>query len=168
MIIKQQANYAKAAVLPVHFRIHSLVFIHSFKWTVPKLWGGGKRLNEFHVTWFGWFLLGERDSAPHSKKWSFMFSEPLAKIKNKTIIKTSLRARGPPGVSRALRSVRILRIGRIGSDEWTNVGNSEWGYRGRFRIQPLLNHSLKWLIYSKHRCCSDMSDLLWFCLIERK
>ncbi len=20
--------------------------------------------------------------------------------------------------------------------EWTNVGNSEWGYRGRFRIQP--------------------------------
>ncbi len=45
-----------------------------------------------------------------------MFSEPLAKIKNKTKIKTSLRARGPPGVSGALRSVRILRIGRIGSD----------------------------------------------------
>ncbi len=45
-----------------------------------------------------------------------MFSEPLAKIKNETKIKTSLRARGPPGVSGALRSVRILRIGRIGSD----------------------------------------------------
>ncbi len=44
-----------------------------------------------------------------------MFSEPLAKIKNETKIKTSLRARGPPGVSGALRSVRILRIGRIGS-----------------------------------------------------
>ncbi len=44
-----------------------------------------------------------------------MFSETLAKIKNETKIKTSLRARGPPGVSGALRSVRILRIGRIGS-----------------------------------------------------
>ncbi len=39
-----------------------------------------------------------------------MFSEPLAKIKNETTIKTSLRARGPPGVSGALRSVHILRI----------------------------------------------------------
>ncbi len=36
--------------------------------------------------------------------------------KNDTKIKTSLRARGPPGVSGALRSLRILRIGRIGSD----------------------------------------------------
>ncbi len=44
-----------------------------------------------------------------------MFSEPLAKIKNETKIKTSLRARGPPGVSGALRSMRILHIGRIGS-----------------------------------------------------
>ncbi len=44
-----------------------------------------------------------------------MFSKPLAKIKNETKIKTSLRARGPPGVSGALCSVRILRIGRIGS-----------------------------------------------------
>ncbi len=44
-----------------------------------------------------------------------MFSEPLAKIKKETKIKTSLRARGPPGVSGALCSVRILRIGRIGS-----------------------------------------------------
>ncbi len=32
------------------------------------------------------------------------------------LIKTSLRARGPPGVSGALCSLRILRIGRIGSD----------------------------------------------------
>ncbi len=30
-------------------------------------------------------------------------------------IKTSLRARGPPGVSGALCTLRILRIGRIGS-----------------------------------------------------
>ncbi len=33
----------------------------------------------------------------------------------KTKMKTSLRARGPPGVLGALCSVRILRIGRIGS-----------------------------------------------------
>ncbi len=45
-----------------------------------------------------------------------MFSEPLAKIKNETKIKTSLTAKGPPGVSGTLRSVRILRIGRIGSE----------------------------------------------------
>ncbi len=34
---------------------------------------------------------------------------------NETKIKTSLRARGPPGVSGALHSLRILHIGRIGS-----------------------------------------------------
>ncbi len=45
-----------------------------------------------------------------------MFSQQLAKFKNETKIKTSLRARGPPGVSGDLRSVRILRIGRIGSE----------------------------------------------------
>ncbi len=33
--------------------------------------------------------------------------------KTETKIKTSLRARGPPGVSGALRSLRILCIGRI-------------------------------------------------------
>ncbi len=44
-----------------------------------------------------------------------MFSQQLAKFKNETKIKTSLRARGPPAVSGALRSLRILRIGRIGS-----------------------------------------------------
>ncbi len=37
-----------------------------------------------------------------------MFSQQLAKLKNKTKIKTSLRARGPPK-----RSLRILRIGRL-------------------------------------------------------
>ncbi len=74
-----------------------------------------KRLDDIHVTWFGWFVRRERDSAPHKNKRSFMFSEPLAKIKNETKIKTSLRARGPPGVSGALRSGCILRIGRIGS-----------------------------------------------------
>ncbi len=42
-----------------------------------------------------------------------MFSQQLAKFQNETKIKTSLRARGPPGVSGALRSMRILRIGRI-------------------------------------------------------
>ncbi len=36
-----------------------------------------------------------------------------AKLKNETKIKTYLRARGPPGVSGALRSLRILRIGSI-------------------------------------------------------
>ncbi len=46
-----------------------------------------------------------------------MFSQQLAKFKIETKIKTSLRARGPPGVSGALCSLRILRIGRIGSDE---------------------------------------------------
>ncbi len=44
-----------------------------------------------------------------------MFSQQLAKFKIETKIKTSLRARGPPGVSGALSSLRILRIGRIGS-----------------------------------------------------
>ncbi len=44
-----------------------------------------------------------------------MFSQQLAKFKIETKIKTSLRARGPPGVSGALCSLRILRIGRIGS-----------------------------------------------------
>ncbi len=45
-----------------------------------------------------------------------MFSQQLAKFKIETKIKTSLRARGPPGVSGALSSLRILRIGRIGSE----------------------------------------------------
>ncbi len=44
-----------------------------------------------------------------------MFSQPLAKFKNETKMISSLRARGPPGVSGALRSLRTLRIGRIGS-----------------------------------------------------
>ncbi len=48
-----------------------------------------------------------------------MFSEPLAKIKNETKIKTSLRSRGPPGVPG-----RILRIGRISSD-WSDVDYCE-------------------------------------------
>ncbi len=42
-----------------------------------------------------------------------MFSQPLANFKNETKMKSSLRARG---VSGALRSLRILLIGRIGSD----------------------------------------------------
>ncbi len=46
---------------------------------------------------------------------SFMFSELLAKPQNETKIKTYLGARWPPGVSGALRSLRILHIGRIGS-----------------------------------------------------
>ncbi len=54
-----------------------------------------------------------------------MFSELLAKIKNETKIKTSLRSRGPPGVSGALRSVRILRIGRIGSDNTASAEDDQ-------------------------------------------
>ncbi len=49
-----------------------------------------------------------------------MFSKQLAKFKNETKIKTSWRARGPPGVSGGLRSLRILCIGRIDS-EYNNV-----------------------------------------------
>ncbi len=41
------------------------------------------------------------------------FQNRWPKLRNKTKIKTSLSARGPPGVSGALRSVCILRIGRI-------------------------------------------------------
>ncbi len=44
-----------------------------------------------------------------------MFLQLLSKLKNETKMKSSLRARGPPGVSGTLRSLRILRIGRIGS-----------------------------------------------------
>ncbi len=73
-----------------------------------------------------------------------MFSQQLAKFKIETKIKTSLRARGPPGVSGALCSLRILRIGRIGSDcdcsgviqvpgnhhlSGPEVGQSHWLYR---------------------------------------
>ncbi len=43
------------------------------------------------------------------------FHNRWPKSKTKLKLKTSLRARGPPGVSGALRSLRILRIGRIGS-----------------------------------------------------
>ncbi len=45
----------------------------------------------------------------------FTFSQQLTKFKNETKIKTSLRARGSPGVSGAQRSLHILHIGRIGS-----------------------------------------------------
>ncbi len=63
------------------------------------------------------FLRWEGDSAPHYNKLSFMFSYLLAKLKNETKIKTSLGARGPPGVSGALRSLRIVHIGRIALPE---------------------------------------------------
>ncbi len=59
----------------------------------------------------------ESVTAHHINK-LFMFSQQLAKFQNVTKIKTFLRARGPPGVSGALCSVRILRIGRIGSACW--------------------------------------------------
>ncbi len=74
-----------------------------------------KKLYYIHITWFDWFLRWEGDSAPHYNKLSFMFSYLLAKLKNETKIKTSLGARGPPGVSGALRSLCIVHIGRIGS-----------------------------------------------------
>ncbi len=41
------------------------------------------------------------------------FTPPRICFQNWTKIKTYLRARGPPGVSGTLRSLRILRIGRI-------------------------------------------------------
>ncbi len=44
-----------------------------------------------------------------------MFSQPLVNLKNEAKMKTPLRAKGSPGVSGALCSLRILRIGRIGS-----------------------------------------------------
>ncbi len=42
-------------------------------------------------------------------------------IQIETKIKTSLRARGPPGVSGGLSSLRILRIGRIGSGYHSDI-----------------------------------------------
>ncbi len=63
----------------------------------------------------------ERTTAPHYNKWSFMFPN------SKTKMKSSLRARGAPGVSGALRSLRILRIGRIGSGYFgTKLGQKKW------------------------------------------
>ncbi len=65
----------------------------------------------------------ERVTAHHIKRNDhscFHNSWPNSKTKQ---IKTSLRARGPPGVSGALRSLRILRIGRIGSDCETKSHN---------------------------------------------
>ncbi len=64
-----------------------------------------------------------------------MFSQQLAKFKIETKIKTSLRARGPPGVSGALSSVRILRIGRIGS-----------GSRGLYVLSLSPGKSPDWLL----------------------
>ncbi len=54
----------------------------------------------------------ERVTAHCIKRNDHSCFQPLAKLKNDTKIKISLRARGAPGVSGALR---ILRIGRIGS-----------------------------------------------------
>ncbi len=62
------------------------------------------------------FLHRERDSHRIKRNDHFMFSQQPAKSKNETKIKTSLRARGPTGVSGALCSLRILPIGRIGSE----------------------------------------------------
>ncbi len=55
-----------------------------------------------------------------------MISQQLAKFKIETKIKTSLRARGPPGVSGALCSLRILRIGRIGSGVTWSFRNHQY------------------------------------------
>ncbi len=51
-------------------------------------------------------------------------------IQNETKIKTYLRARDPPGFSGALYSLRILRLGRIGSETLHNqlIANSEPEY----------------------------------------
>ncbi len=53
-----------------------------------------------------------------------MFSQQLAKFKNETKIKTPLRARGPPGVSGALRSLHIPCIGGIGSEYTPHISEN--------------------------------------------
>ncbi len=74
----------------------------------------------------------EQETSPHSRYmiWQICYVErattvritinhhvflAVGIIKKTTKMKSSLRARGSPGVSGALRSLRIVRIGRIGS-----------------------------------------------------
>ncbi len=72
----------------------------------------------------------------------FHNSWPNSKTKQ---IKTSLRARGPPGVSGALRSLRILPIGRIGSAK-TNKRRHGIGHITCCIIYRLINYRM----LSKH------------------
>ncbi len=57
----------------------------------------------------------ESVTAHHIKINDHSCFQPLAKLKNETKIKTSLKARVPLVFLGALRSLRVLRIGRIGS-----------------------------------------------------
>ncbi len=70
-------------------------------------------------------------------------------IQNKTKIKKSLRARGPPGVSGALCNLSILRIGRIGSAE----GEQKWDRLGYVRNPRSLMEGMETL------CRDDIGDL---------
>ncbi len=72
----------------------------------------------------------ERATAPHYNKLITHVFIAAGQIQNKTKIKTYLRARDPPGFSGALRSLRILRLGRIGSGTLHDqlIANSEPEY----------------------------------------
>ncbi len=81
-----------------------------------------KRLYDIHVTWFDRFLHRKGDSAALIIIHVFIAA---GQIQKETKIKTSLRARGPPGVSGALRS-----LGRTGS-------SSHGGFEEEFRDNML-------------------------------
>ncbi len=90
----------------------------------------------------------ERVTTPHYNKVSFMFSYSLAKFKIETKIKSYLRARGPPGVSGALRSLHNLRKGRICS-VYTYTSN-KWHKKSQIHIiekciQNICNYSIYYI-----------------------
>ncbi len=70
---------------------------------------GYERMNEMHFHMF--------HSAPNRARETVS----LAILSKRNKMKTSLRARGSPDVSGALRSLRILRIGKIGSGYQANT-----------------------------------------------
>ncbi len=88
-----------------------------------------------------------------------MFSQQLARFKIETKIKTSLRARGPPGVLGALCSLRILRIGRIGSGLWTHVNLV---LSSLLQIDWSVNPSLCLLNDDSGLCISSMQKRILF------
>ncbi len=79
-----------------------------------------------------------------------MFSQQLAKFKIETKIKTSLRARGPPGVSGALCSLRILCIGRIGSGMGGLLKSTLWIEWPMVAVGLWYGHA--YVMNNEHRC----------------
>ncbi len=75
-----------------------------------------KRLYHIHVTWFDWFLRRKGDSTALNYHSCFHSRWPNSKTKLKW---NHLWEQGAPWCSGALRSLRILCIGRIGS-AWIN------------------------------------------------